>query len=616
MKGARVALPALLILAAGLWIYAPALQGGWVWDDASEVTRNAVLRDPAGLARIWLAPAGSDYFPLTATVEWLEWRAWGEDPAGYHAVSIALHLLGAFLCWLLLARLGLRRAWVGGLLFAVHPLAVESVAWAAELKNTLSLPFLLLAMIAYLGYDAGRGRGAYGLSLGCFVLALLAKTSVVMFPCVILLHAWWRRQRIAGRDLRASAPFFGAALGLGLVTLSFQSHRALGGWAIPWGGPASRAAVAGLNLAFYFWKGVWPAGLLPVYPRWSVDPPSAAQFLPWAALVLVAAGAWARRATWGRHVAFGLGWFVLNLLPVSGLLPLAYLHFAWAADHLAYVPLVGLIGLAVAGLDRLPGRAAPWAAVALVASLLAAESRRLVPVFHDEETLWTRVLARNPAAALADNNLGNLLAARGDTAGAIRHFAAALQTDPGYAEAHFDWGLALALAGRLPEAVPHYEAALRLRPDLAEIHLQLGNALLNLGRPGEAAGRYRAALRLAPDSAEAEGNLGVALAQLGDLPEAISHDEAALRLDPAYLPGLVNLGNALARAGRPADAVRRYQEALRRGAAGADLHYNLATALLQCGRKAEAIEQYEAELRVRPDDDLTRKQVEELRSGP
>jgi len=146
---ARLLLPALLILAAGLWVYGPALRGGWIWDDVEVVTQNALLRDPAGLGKIWVAPGGPDYFPLTTTVQWLEWRTWGDDPVGYHAVNLALHILSAFLFWRLLARLGLRQAWVGGLLFAVHPLAVESVAWITELKNTLSLPFLLLAMIAY-----------------------------------------------------------------------------------------------------------------------------------------------------------------------------------------------------------------------------------------------------------------------------------------------------------------------------------------------------------------------------------------------------------------------------------------------------------------------------------
>src|SRR5580692_9834625 len=167
-RGGRTLLAAAALVLLGALVLRPVLAGGWLWDDEREVTENRILRDPAALGRIWLAPAGPDYFPLKSTAQWLEWRAWGARPAGYHAVSLALHLASALLLWRLLRRLGARWGWLGGLLFAVHPLAVESVAWAAELKNTLSLPLLLLAMSACVDCDAGRRRSSYGVSLGCF----------------------------------------------------------------------------------------------------------------------------------------------------------------------------------------------------------------------------------------------------------------------------------------------------------------------------------------------------------------------------------------------------------------------------------------------------------------
>src|SRR5665213_1678184 len=332
-------IPAAIILLAGWLAFGPSIHGGWVWDDTEEVTQNTVLRDPAGLQKIWLAPAGTDYFPLKTTVEWLQWRAWGGDPAGYHAVNIALHLLSAFLFWRLLAKLGLRQAWIGGLLFAVHPLAVESVAWVAELKNTLSLPFLLLAMLAYLDYDdfseakipveriapnalaAGRNqasalgamRSTYLLSLLFFLLAMLSKSSVVMLPAVILLYCWWKRGRIRWKRLTA----------------------------------------AGLALAFYLGKCLWPFGLLPIYPRWGIDPTAILPYVPWLALALMAGWCWRRRAAWGRHVLFGLGFFALNLAPVLGLVAMSYLRISRVADHFAYLPLLGVIALVTAGVDQL-----------------------------------------------------------------------------------------------------------------------------------------------------------------------------------------------------------------------------------------------------------------------
>jgi protein O-mannosyl-transferase len=523
-----VLLPALLIVAAGLWVYAPALHAGWVWDDVEEVTQNPVLRDPAGLGQIWTAPDGPDYFPLKATVQWLEWRAWGEAPMGYHAVSIGLHLLGALLFWRLLRQLGLRLAWAGGLLFAVHPLAVESVAWAAELKNTLSLGLLLGAMIAYLAYDAKRGKAAYGLSLGFFLLAMLSKTSVVMFPAVILLHAWWRRGGIGRRDLAASAPFFAISLGLGFTTLWFQHHRAILAGHEFAGGPLTRVVASGLALAFYFWKSLWPFGLQPVYPHWDIDPGALPGCIPWLAAAGLGAFLWSRRGGWGRAALFGLGFFVLNLLPVLGFVGMSYLRLSRVADHFAYLPLLGLIGLAVAALDRLP-RPAQWTALAAVSLGLAWPARAYVRVFHDEETLWTYTLERNPRAWIAQGNLG----------------------------------YAFFKEGRLPEAIARYREALRLEPDFAEARYNLGTALLQTNQVAPAIAEYEAALRLRPASAGMENNLATALAESGRLPEAVTHFEAAVRLDPDYGDARHNLGNAYLLSRRMADAITQYEAALR-----------------------------------------------------
>ncbi len=548
---ASLLLPVLLIVAGGLWVYGPALHGGWVWDDVEEVTQNPVLRQPGALGRIWSAAEGPDYFPLKGTVQWLEWRAWGDDPAGYHAVSLALHLLSALLFWGILRRLGLRHGWIGGLLLAVHPLAVESVAWVAELKNTLSLALLLAAMTAYLEYEAkseteesARPGPFYWASLLLFLCAMLSKTSVVMFPGVLLLHAWWRRGRIGGRDLRTSAPFFAVSLGLGLVTIWFQHHRAIIAGHEFAGDPLTRLAASGLALAFYLEKSLLPFGLLPVYPHWVLQPPSAFDFIPWLAFAALLGVLWNRRTSWGRPALFGLGFFALNLLPVSGLVGMAYLRISRVADHLAYLPLLGILGLAAAALERLAA-AARWAVLAVVIAVLAWQGREHTAIFHDEITLWTYTLERNPAAWVAHNDLGQ----------------------------------ALYQAGHIPEATAHLREALRLNPDLAEAHYNLGTVYMATHRVTEAIGEYEISLRLKPASAGVENNLGTALAQSGRLPESVGHFERAVRLDPGY----------------------------------ADAHHNLGNAYLMTGRPAQAVPEYEAALRLRPDDAAARSALEMAR---
>ena len=461
--------PCLLAVAA-LLAFSPAFPGGWLWDDNLEVFQNPALHDAHGLAAIWLHPASPD--PLKQTVEWLGWGLWGDSPLGFRLLGFACHLASAFLVWRLLAVLGLERgwAWLGALLFAVHPLAVESVAWIAELKNTISLPFFLASLLAYAAYARGGARRDYLLSLALFAAALLCKASTAMGPAVLLLYLWWRNGRIARRDLAGLLPFAVLAAGMALVSMRLQGDViGLAPGATVVGGPLSRIACAGLAFAFYLLKFVLPVGLMPIYPRWQVDPPALLQFAPWAVLAVLCAWFWRRRAGWGRHAILALGFFVLNLLPVAGLVPLAYFRLSWVADHFAYIALVGLAG----GAAALAGAACPRAALprrlflagigaAVLALVLgsAIHSSR----FTSQEALWTYNVAANPSAWMARNNLGVALAQRGRLSDAAGQYEEALRLNPECEEAHNNLGVALAREGRFGEAAAHFEAALAINP--------------------------------------------------------------------------------------------------------------------------------------------------------
>jgi protein O-mannosyl-transferase len=618
----------VLIAVTGWWVYSPVLHGRWLWDDDRYITENPLLREPGGRAKIWLSPTSVNYFPVTSTVQWLQWRAWGDDPFGYHVTNVALHILSGLLLWRLLRRLrggpstSLRAfdsgavsagparkpsaevEWLAGWLWVAHPVAVESVAWISELKNTLALVFLLLAMLAYVSYDnlralreggvgptvsfrAQRGIPAYLLSLGFFILAMLSKSLVAMFPVIILLYAWWKRRKITAHDVRSSAPFFAVSLVLGIVTILFE-HRAIGIGGAAIGGPLSRLACAGLALAFYLSKCTLPFGLLPIYPRWSVDPPSPLQFLPWLALAGLLWLLWTRRSGWGRHALFGTGFFLLMLVPVIGFAPMAYQRISWVADHFAYLALPGLIGLAAAGLGALPSETIPeksWPvlAAAILCVGFAAESRRYARRFTDGKTLWTYALERNPDSWMVHSNLGVERMKEGDASAAMAQFTEALRLDPVAPEAHANLGVALANLGRWPEAIAEGETAVRLAPDygpgrdkLAEIQTRAdsvadtwfdhGNALAQNGRLEEAATDFERALELKAAFPEAHTNLGNVLFSLHRLPEAVDHYQAAIRLKPNYADAHYNLGIALRALGRAQEASAELETAQRLGA--------------------------------------------------
>lgn len=465
-------LQGLVLVAAGLWSFTPTIHGDWLWDDHWLITSNETLRSWHGLRQMWFAPAGPDYWPLTSTLLWMAWHLWGAATVPYHLCTVTLHLVSGFLVWRLLSRLGLRWAWLGGFLFVIHPLAVESVAWISEVKNTFSLPFFLLSLDAWLDAEEGRKNG-YVCSLLCYAAGMLAKTSGVMLPAVLLLYCWWKRGRITRREILKIVPYLAIALTLGLITIHFQSHM------LDADAAKARAGFppligAGVAIFFYLGKFLLPIGLLPVYPRWKFD---ACSFLPLLTLPLLSAlflGLWVNRRGWGRHALFGLGFFVLTLLPVLGFVEMSYMNVAWVADHFMYLPMIGLIGLAVAGLEaihgKLPGVGRPWL-VGLIAALslaLAWKDHAYAEKFISQEALWSYTLEFNPDCKEAHLNLGNVLFAAGRVPEAMEHFKAALRTNPHFAEASNNAGFALETMGRIPEAMAQYEAALKIRPSFTQ----------------------------------------------------------------------------------------------------------------------------------------------------
>lgn len=643
------------ILAAVAWIYWPALHGGWVWDDDLEVVRNGALRlGPGGLGRIWLAVGAPDYFPLKTTFQWMEWHAWGADTAAYHIVNLVLHGLCAVLFWRLLVRLfriggaasstvaavAAARAtggeewtaWLGGLIFAVHPLAVESAAWIAELKNVLSLALLLASALAYVGFDSTGRRRAYAASLGLFVAALLSKTTVVMFPAAILLFAWWRRGRIDRSDLLRSAPFFALSLTLGLITVVFQAHRtAAGSMAIS--GLGSRAASAGLAVAFYAGKFFFPVQLLPAYPSWPT-PVAVRGALAWLALAVLFGGMWRARRGWGRHALFGAGFFVLNLLPILGFIPMAFLQVGPVADHLCYISLLGLAGLTAAtlgGVHRKAGFAgirpegAPGAsalsrrlpvalAIGLGIGAISIISHCLASNYDSNLAFWNHAFEGNPQSWTAANNLGDALTQAGEPRRAIAVLEAGLRLEPANARAWYNLGVAEDGVGRRDAAANDYETAVRRDPGLADAWNNLGRELARKGRAGAARSCFERAIALDPELAAARSNLGLALAREGDYDAAMVQYRAALRLRPDNAEAYGNLGDALARAGRWDEAVAAYDAALSHDPRLVTAWINRSNVLLELGRLAEAVEGYEKALRLAPDNAAARGNLARARA--
>jgi tetratricopeptide (TPR) repeat protein len=532
-----------LIFCAAIAAYWPAIHGDYLWDDDGHLTKPE-LQSLHGLWRIWFEfGATQQYYPFLHSAFWVEHLLWGDDVVGYHLVNILLHATSACLLVLILRRLALPAPWLAGLIFALHPICVESVAWITEQKNTLSGVFYFGSTLAYLGFDQSRARSRYVFALALFILASLSKTTTSTLPAALLVVFWWQRGRLSWkRDVLPLLPWF--ALSAAAAALTSWVERVYIGAK---GGDFSLSVIERVLLAcrviwFYGAKTLWPANLMFFYPRWNVSAAVWWQWLfPAGILALVIVLVYVARRNRGPLAAFLL--FAGTLFPALGFFNVYPFLFSYVADHFQYLATVAIIVPAVAVLVQasrrirsMPAWLPPCAAGVLLLVLGFMTSAEC-GTYRDSETLYRETIARNPESWLAHNNLAYmLLNVPGALPEAVSHLTIANRLNPNYAEAHVNLGIAYSLEQKWPEAIAQYEAALRLDPKYVLAHANLGNALSNVpGRLPEAVAQYEAALRYDPTSAPTHYNLARALTRIpGREPEAIAHLEKALELSPGW----------------------------------------------------------------------------------
>ncbi len=556
--------------------YLPALRGGFIWDDDDYVTQNPTLHDLGGLQRLWFkVGAVPQYYPVVHTTFWLEYHLWGLNPVGYHLINVLLHATAAILLWRVLLRLQIPGAWLAAVIFALHPVEVESVAWITERKNVLSAVFYFAAALACLRFVAlkepgGPNRLRWSWYLGALVLfmaALLSKTVTCSLPAALLLVCWWKKGRIQRGDVMPLLPFFVLGAGLGLMTAWIEKYHvgAQGAaWSLTLG---ERCLIAGRALWFYAGKLAWPVQLTFIYPRWTLETEAGWQWLFPIAAVGIMGGLWLARHRIGKGPLVAVLFFAGTLGPALGFVNVYPMRYSFVADHFQYLAGVGLIVLAAAGLNRAP-RVIP----ATLVVLLGALTWQQAGIYRDLETLWRDTLAKNPGCWLAHNNLGPLLRNQGRVEEAMEHYHQALQNNPNNAETLNNLGVALATKGRFDEAIENYRKAIRINPNSSGALNNLGAALTAKGRLDEAIENYRKAIQINPTYYEALDNLGTALATQGRFDEAIGNYRQAIQVNPNRPETFLHLGMTLGQLGRNREAVAQYREALR-------LNPNLAGAL-------------------------------------
>ncbi|PKO14653.1 hypothetical protein CVU37_14255 [candidate division BRC1 bacterium HGW-BRC1-1] len=468
--------PLFLIALVAIIAFLPAINGGAVWDDAT-LFQPGFSTGWNGLGRIWFHPsslAGEEhYWPITYTAFWLQRAMWLDLMVGYHLVNVALHVVCCLLLYRAAREIAPQAALPGALLFAVHPVHVESVAWIIELKDVLSGVFYVAAMLAYLRLRRDSGRLWPGLLfvVGLFIAAVWSKSVAVTFPAGVLLVDYYMSGRIHRRAWITAG--ITAAIGLALMAfdLSLVNAREVRALDLSWG---DRIAIAGHNLWFYPAKLAWPHPLVFFYPKWALGanaPLAGGALIALAGLTLVAL--WLMRGRIGRGPVVALLFYWVTLSPTLGLIPFSFLQFAHAADRYQYLASVGLLlgvgGAMVAISRRLSQKGILAAKVAFAALLLALmtltwqHSAR----FHDTNTLFRHVLLHNPESVTALQLTAIASVKSGDLEEAVELLTRATGLAPEDSQFRYNLAQIERMRGNRGQALRHVQEAIRLKPDYA-----------------------------------------------------------------------------------------------------------------------------------------------------
>jgi tetratricopeptide (TPR) repeat protein len=548
-------------------------------DDPTYIQENPMVNrglTRAGLAWAFTTFHATNWHPLTWISHMIDCQLFGTNAGRHLLVNALIHVANTLLVFWFLLRTTHAR-WPSALvaaLFALHPLHVESVAWASERKDTLSTFFGLLSLIAYTRYAEAPSISRYAWVSITLALGLLAKPMLVTWPFVMLLLDYWPLRRLQRLDTRGQSsvarnlvveklPLFALVAASAIITFVAQSH---GGAVRTFADApvALRLSNALVSYAKYLLLTFWPNDLAVYYPFAPTGIP--AWQIIGAAFLLIGITAFChfqRRIQ--PYLIMGWLWFLGTLAPAIGIVQIGGQTMA---DRYFYIPSIGLFIALVFGLMDIakswhvaPSLSAGIAGVVLV--MFATLTNVQIQRWRDSFTLFEHTLAVTPPNLHIEHNLGLALGGNGRYDEAAAHFEKTLQIDPNFYDGLVGMGVTRTFQGRLPEAIEYFQAAVRLQPDAPKAHAQLALALWKQNRDQAALEEMRRASQLAPKDADVRADFGLALELAGRIPEAIEQFREALRLNPNSAEAHNNLGLALLASGKARESVAEFEAALR-----------------------------------------------------
>jgi tetratricopeptide (TPR) repeat protein len=619
-------------------VFMQALSNDFVnWDDHETLLNNTRYRGLGWTELRWMFTTFymGHYQPLSWVSFAIDFFVWGTNPVGYHLTNLLLHALNAVL-FFFLARLLLSAAvkysndksenivcvsaGLAALLFSVHPLRVESVAWATERRDVLSGFFFVLTLYAYvrahLSSDDRCRRAGLALSLCAFLLSLTAKATAITLPAVFLLLDVYPLRRLQGtwrswlqpegrKILWEKLPF--AALGIVFAIVAAFAQQSVGALRpIQQYFLSYRLGQAAYATLFYIWKSLLPAKLSPLYELpYDFDAWMPLFILCAAAAAAITVALYVLRRHWPAGLACWL-YYLVVLAPVMGI---AQSGPQLVADRYSYFSCMSWAVLTGGGFlqvwssarispERRPAFFTICTLAVLAVLILGIMTWKQSEVWRDTKTLWQYVIAARSESGIAHYNLGRIYEDEGKLDKGIEYYRRAVIINPAYPEAHYNLARLLARQGMQEEAINHYRQVLRVRPNDADTHNNLGLLLWRKGQFKASLAELGAAVQIDPNYAKAFFNMGRIYASEGDFDNAVLHYEKALTLNPKEGEIYFGLGNALTRRGQPEAAIGYLREAVKLKPDFADAYIALARSLAAQGNKEEAEKYYQEALRV------------------
>ena len=580
----------LLLLFIALLTWMPLFQAGFIWDDDTLVTQNPLVLSTNGIYKCWISLDCPDYIPLTLSSFWIEWRLWKGNATGYHITNMIIHLLTCVGIAFIFAKLNWKGGWIAAILYAVHPVNVESVAWISQRKNVLCFLFTLLSIYCFVSAHQKNHPPIY--SIIFFLCSLLCKAASIMLPIWLLFLLYFHFKQPVQRSFFQIFPLLILSAIFSVVTLFFQYGNAMEHEIVRSDSMIERLMFVFQAFLFYLSKAIFPNNLCFVYAIQTDD----------IAMILGFCIFWGftyflyrtRNHRYATPAILAFSFYVLNLLPVIGFFDIYFMRFSWVADHWQSLSLMGITSISGAYLGvklnepSTTKRIMALSVTALLVGLLALKTNHQCKLYKTERLLWENTLQCNSNSILPHDRMALIAVENKQYDLAEHHLKTSISIDANNWEAHMNLGNLYRRTKRYEQAKQQYLAALSINPKRPEIHINFGNLNIMTGQYDHALIDYQNALTYGAENAYVHYQLGMVYIQKKIVEKALYHFQKAIDWDSNFVPAYFYAGKLLTDI-RPFDAIRHLEICIQKKHFRKQAHYLLGKIYAKLCRCRQAI---------------------------